>query len=224
VSEHEEETQEQIGEPADDDTQLEPDDELADDEEHEQPDEGDALEPGAEPGATVVRDDRDLEALRKKLDNEDIRHSKRIAEIFGDDAPHLLQCPMCLHLTAGFLFPPDAAPIPEENVALIRSLIGMPAKRTLKRHPSFTTCPECEGEGSIDTGSHRIGYDESACPGCAGKGWVGIGASANGPQTGTAGTATATVTPLQAVEDEDPEIARLRARGFLVVAPTKIGG
>lgn len=188
-------------------------------------DEGEPVDAEADGGEDVEpaqppRDDREVEKLRKKMDAEDERHARRITEILGEDAIHLVQCPMCMHFASGWFFPPNTFPLPEENVAAAKVLLGVPNMEAYKTHPGFKQCEECDGLGEVLTGSKRQGYQLSTCPGCAAKGWKG---SVIAPQNGTPPDEDVPVMtgPTTFEADDAPEIQALRARGFLVVPPAK---
>lgn len=174
-----------------------------------------------EPEASgAPRDEKEAQKQRDRLDNEDQRHRDRISAIMGDDATSLIMCPMCQHVTHGFLFPPNLMPLPHENVALIRGLLGMPDLTTYKDAQTTAACPSCDGLGRILSGSKVPGFEVIDCGKCAGKGWVGQleMPQRNGETAPVTGPTTYTPEALTAME-EDPTIRSLRERGFMVVPP-----
>jgi rubrerythrin len=223
VSDTEHEPQEEPETPIAPDVEEIPGDEPEPDDE---PETGD--EPESEPGddepatATSPRDEKEAEALRQKVDAEDARHAKRVSDLFGEDAPHLLQCPMCAHLTAGFLFPPNVMPIPDEQLGLVRALLGMPDVSTFEDSQATETCPDCKGLGRVKSGSNVPGYDVIDCQRCASKGWISkvLAVAPNGTASTNASGPVVTGPSLD-WQDDDPTVRSLRERGFLVVPPGK---
>lgn len=202
--------------------------EIEADEPDDEPDDEPGDEPEPEPvedapeTATTPRDEKEAEVLRGKVDAEDARHAKRVSDLFGEDAPHLLQCPMCAHLTAGFLFPPNVMPIPDEQLSLVRALLGMPDVSTFEESQTTETCADCKGLGRVKSGSNVPGYDVIDCQRCASKGWVNKSAPAPAATGNGVHTPAPVVTgPSLDWQDDDPTVRSLRERGFLVVPPGK---
>lgn len=212
-----------------------PDDETAGDDdgaatsdggEDPEPDEDEPEDPfESEPeNRATPRDEKEAEKLWQRVTAEDERHAKRVTDLFGDEAVHLLRCPMCMHVTAGWLFPPNVMPLPDESLALVRGLLGMPDVSTFADSTTTETCPDCGGLGRVKSGSHVPGYDVIDCQRCVSKGWVSKqGASSFQITNGSTGTTPPPVPVSSAEADEDPQVRSLRERGFLVVPPTNAG-
>lgn len=196
--------------------------------ESEQGDEPDAApEPATDEPVAVAMSEkamekafRDFERLRKDV-------AGRVGRIMGDDAAHLMECPLCAELAPGWLWPPEVAPLPEATKARVLVALGFAAPADYKQHPSVHTCPTCDGLGSVLSGSKVDAYKVIECPDCQTKGWVGAhvptplanGAS-NFPETLTLTGPTVYGDPPPAESyDDDPAVSSLKARGFLVVPP-----
>jgi rubrerythrin len=160
-----------------------------------------------------------IEKRYKQLDAEKQRHAKRLGEIMGDDAADLIQCPVCMDGIDGYIFPPDAVPLPDEAIGRIRQVIGLPDLATFAWAKDTEQCPECKGKGKTRTGSDVPGYDVKECGTCASRGWVNLPGAA--PADWANGTTPPVATgPLNAgPELGDPMVDALRARGFAVIPP-----
>jgi DnaJ-class molecular chaperone len=117
------------------------------------------------------------------------------------------------------------APIPDENAKLVKSLLGVPEPRASKLAPGVQRCTQCEGNGWCLTDSLVPNYTETQCSACAGKGWTGAQpvTGVNGEQVQPSTVTGPTVYQPVATED-DPVVAGLKAKGYLVVAPANVGG
>lgn len=191
----------------------------------EPPDEPDepqepADEPAPEPSSEAV-----MEEIGKKLDALNKTVATRIATILGDNALDFEVCDLCSYWnTPGWR---HKGHLPEDLKAQMAYLIGQRADADFCSDAHSTACSSCGGEGAVLTGSKVVGQDKLPCVECEGMGWVptddarrrGRLQLANGP------TATALgVTPQDAAmsptpQEEDPEVAALRAKGYVVVPP-----
>src|SRR5438105_260456 len=95
--------------------------EAGEQEETAEPIEGPDDEPGEPTEEEVaptgqVFSEKEMEKNLDKIARENDRHTKRIEEIMAEGATDLLQCPLCSHFVAGWIYPPNLAPLPEEAV------------------------------------------------------------------------------------------------------------
>src|SRR5438477_1493440 len=181
-------------------------------------DEGAAGEAAAPPSGSA-QDEKAIEIRYGKLANENARHARRVSEIMEEDATSLIQCPVCMDGIAGWIYPPDVAPLPDVAVARIRQVIGLPAYSNFKAATFAQECPDCGGLGEVRTGSHLPGKEVTTCRRCGKAGWIDLGTQ---PQNGHAPIAE--VTPLTGPtvyggEEPDDEVRNLRERGFTVIPP-----
>lgn len=196
-------------------------DELAPDEEEA----ADAEEPTSEPVEEPEQEtpdglsEKQLEAGRKKLEAEGTRHRNRVSEILGEEAQHLIPCPLCEGFVDGLIFP--VLP-PEDVIARTRVAIGMPDLSNYQQAKDARQCPDCAGLGVVLSGSLVAENAAINCKGCNGSGYVMI--TATGEITGPTVHANGGTTPeLPAgVNPEDPAVKELRARGFTVFPPVQL--
>lgn len=153
--------------PDDADAEAEADEQPA---EHvDQPAEGEQP-PEQTPEQAQAMSERAMAAMMDKLEKEAARHSKRIAEIMGDDFALLLPCP--LDFTPGFIWSPEVAPVPDEVKEAVRLVIGEQPRPDLRQAPDKTTCDECDGAGRTLTGALPSAQYELPCRKCNGQGWM----------------------------------------------------
>lgn len=192
------------------------------DEPDEQPDDEPDDEPGeesdGEPSGSAL-DEKEIERRQQKLENENVRHAKRLGDIMGDDATALIPCPVCMDGIAGWIYPPDAAPLNPDQVSRIRTVIGLPDYTTFRQADDATTCPACDGLGETITGSHVPGYETKTCSRCNKTGYILTGQHVE-RVNGAAEPAPVLTGPTVVGEPaNDPEIQHLRERGFTVIPP-----
>ena len=184
------------------------------------PDEGDEpVEAPEEPvsnGQPQAKSEKEIEKGLQALEKEAQRHAKRIGEIMEEDAQHLVRCELCQPLIPGFRWPQ----VPDDQRAAVMLAIGFEPKRQLQPDKRAHACPECAGEGLVDTGSKVQGQDALACIDCGGCGWVGARRDAqvralNSPMP----METVNGPPGEAPLDPDREAARAAAQaaGFMVI-------
>lgn len=203
-------------EAADDDADLEADDGEAEDAE------GDEAEAGSPEAA--IESERALQARDGKLDRENERHAKRVAEIMDAAAEYLIPCPVCMDGIAGWIYPPDVQALPDEAIARVRSVIGLPDLTTFAQDPNTEPCPVCHGRGQTKTGGNVPGYETRTCARCQKMGYIVTGQAS--PVAVAAATIAEVVTGPTTIEadENDPEVLHLRERGFTVIPPIPVAG
>lgn len=113
--------------------------------------------------------DADMERIGKLIDKEGDRHQAAVAKILGEQMATMAPCPLCV--VDGFVFseaPPDFDP--ERRMAVMVAM-GEPGRPSLKQHPNLYTCPLCEGQGDLLTGSAKETTRIEGCPDCGGRGY-----------------------------------------------------
>lgn len=121
--------------------------------------------------------------------------------------------------------------LPEDLRAEIGALIGQRAPSQLKPDPHSAVCSTCDGEGFVGTGSKVHGQDALPCVACKGMGWIatddarraGLLPPANGPTQATTPLSPNDAAMQPTNPNDPPEVAKLRAQGYFVMAPVEVG-
>jgi hypothetical protein len=232
-TETETEEQDETAAPDAPDTADVPDEAADDDEQTEQsgPIEGDdddepqsSAAPDFQEDPPPSVDDGDIEKLHKQIENANRAHVAKIGRIMGDDATALIPCPVCMDFTAGLIFPPEVAPIPEPVKERMKQLLGMDAWEEMPSAAWAQQCPDCRGYGVVKTGSFVTGKETTRCLNCGGDGW-------NNTRLGTNGTIDSPVIPSETGPGvyglevaNDPDVQRLREKGYTVIPPMHVTG
>ena len=203
-------------------TQLLPDEPTSPDEadtEPTSPDEPDerVATPDEQPQGLT---EKEIEQAHKKLAKLRETTAGRVSDIMGEAALGLIPCPACSDVAPGFVWHPDAGPVSDEAATGMRQLLGIGTPQQLKRHSAFQTCDACDGEGFIDTGSRREGYESAVCPGCSGKGYLSHGELPVTPQAnGSIEHEPIPTGPTVYGTELPPEAQALRDQGWVVSPP-----
>lgn len=206
--------------PAGEITEPEPSGDQPDDDPDDDPDDEQGEEPDGQTEAKRrAQDEKEIEARYQRLGNENARHARRVSEIMADDATALIQCPVCMDGIAGWIYPPDVAPLPDEAIARIRQVIGLPDLTTFEDATDASQCPACKGLGRVKTGSNVPGYEVKECGRCASRGWISLGVPVNGAVVEEQHTEAVTGPTIFGADDDDPQVRQLRQRGFTVIPP-----
>jgi len=166
-----------------------------------------------------------IEEVGKKLDLLGKHVAKRMSEILGEDAQLFEQCEGCYYWNVpGWRM---KGPAPQEVADHLRVWLGDHAEADYLKDNYSRVCDACNGLGLTLTGSKVPGQDKLICIPCNGNGWIAVGdernpyalratngATFDTPQHG----ALSPVAPLPG-EPEPPEVAALKARGYMVIAP-----
>lgn len=160
--------------PTPNETPEQPDEEPALPEQPEQ----DAPDPAEKPqGATQ----EEWEARFKKAGQRFDTYQRALFGIFEGDAHDLIDCPLCLGAARGFIDRNMLGHFPEEQVNLVKQVLGISAPIVYQQLPGFRACVTCGGEGKGRTGSNVPGKDTITCPTCMGAGYEApTGVRANG--------------------------------------------
>ena len=199
-------TQTEVEESAPDGPDLTPD-------EGENGDESGEDEQGADEPETPAEDrppasslsEQEIEERYRKLELESKRHTKRISEIMGDDAPDLIVCPFCEPEMQGFLRM-ESLDQPRDDIhAAMTEVLRKPAQVAYREAPHARGCNACDGLGNVLSGSRVPGNEVITCPTCQGRGYLAEATTiTNGMHTDPAAVVPALVGPSGAViEDTD---------------------
>ena len=184
-------------------------------------------EPATELEPVAVRSDREMEKVFRDIERLRKDVAGRIGRIFAEDANALMACPLCASVAPGYLWPPDVAPLAEEQITALRLLLNMPVATDYKQSPSFEPCGMCDGMGRVRTGSKVQNHEIAECPRCFAKGYVPTAVGPIGAVNGNGDEQDAGLTGPSVYGHELPQhdpnvesaIQSLRDRGFMVVEP-----
>lgn len=158
--------------------------------------------------------EKELAKLNAKVEAENDRHRRRIAEIIGDSAHDLLACPLCSDWIDGKI--PPVQP-PDEIVAAVKQTLGLAAHDDYAESKHHHICPDCNGLGGVRTGSLVPGNEVVSCLSCNGSGF-----KLNQPTLAPAGMVAPPnggsehVTPT-GLNPDDPFVEEARKRGMMVM-------
>lgn len=147
-------------EPPEQPDQPDPDEEAA---------EADEAAPPAEPqGATP----EEWDARFAKSEKAFTAYTKRIFDLYGDDADQLHPIAISPGAPPGFLYIPDAGRVPKEMQAPVMEFFGITQEQDYAADPYTDACGTCEGKGATRTGSSVPGHEKRVCPTCSGRGFT----------------------------------------------------
>src|SRR5439155_1739258 len=86
--------------------------------------------------------------------------------------PSLVECPLCAEDAPGFLVHPSVRSLGEDQIMVMRSLLGMPVATDYQFSDAYEACSVCAGEGAVRTGSRVQNNEIVTCNRCQGKGYV----------------------------------------------------
>jgi hypothetical protein len=162
-----------------------PDDDDDDDEDEDEP----ADEP--EPLPAESSSQAEIEAAMKKLATSAQTFRRRVADVLGEDAQHLVPCELCEPEIPGFHWPAEIAKPRDETHLRLLEVLRSPAAPDYVAAPGLRACGACEGWGKVRTGSRVAGQEIGTCGTCKGFGFVPppgvnaatgeVDATANGP-------------------------------------------
>ena len=183
--------------------------------------EGEEPESAAEPGMAESRylSEKEIEKRITRIGSENDRHRKRLSEILEDDALDLIQCPVCMDLFHGWVYPPDKMPLTDEQRERMLQLLGMDEWEEIPEASWANVCPDCRGHGKVKTGSRVQNREVTGCLRCGESGWINTGRqnAANGdvdiPE------AVMTGPTVFAGNEPDPRVNGLRSEGYTVIPP-----
>lgn len=140
-----------------------------------EPEPEDDTEPEPEPDEPEARRqqipsaDAAADAFFKELESAGKAYGKRVAKAMEDETFGFAPCPLCNDPFPGVRIPRMP---PEENVAVIRQEIGLPALENYAPSATERACDDCRGLGMVRTGSSVQGRETAKCDACAGLGYV----------------------------------------------------
>lgn len=131
------------------------------------------LEPESEPDDEAqpeqqARSEEWWEKAWKASERENDRHTRRVSEIFEEEANNFDPCPMCTGFPAGWFL---SEHLSDDHKELIRLALGDGAPEELNPMDGAAVCQKCSGHGRVSTPSLVPEERVKPCPGCNGLGW-----------------------------------------------------
>jgi hypothetical protein len=124
----------------------------------------------------------DWEARFTKADKAYATYTKRVTDIWEDDAPKLVPLIFSPSAPPGFLSADDAGRIPDEAKKPLLDFLGIVQEKDYPLDPMKVACDLCNGMGKTSTESHVPAYSVLVCRVCNGTGLKPeAGATVNGP-------------------------------------------
>jgi hypothetical protein len=157
------------------------------------------------------------EKRAQRLEAENVRHAKRVSEIMEEDATHLIGCPVCMDGIAGWIFPPEVQQLPDEAIARIRQVIGLPDYSSYVEAKDAAQCPDCAGLGKVKTGSAVPTREVKECSTCSGAGWINLGRPTNGHVEHSVAVQEVTGPTVYGDAEPDDRVRSLREEGYTVI-------
>lgn len=124
-----------------------------------------------EPDDTGSPSDEVWELRFKKADTAFKNYSRRITEIWEDEAPNLIPFGLSPSAPPGFIDPRDAGQLPEDTKRTIMQFVGIASEVQYQPDGSVAQCPRCGGEGKTNTGSNVPKWKTRDCSHCKGYGF-----------------------------------------------------
>lgn len=149
------------------------DDDTAEEEAHEA--ENEPQERGEPPEAQGVPPEV-WEKRFQRADRAFQAYSRKIGDIFEEDANDLIPFTLSQSAPPGFINKHDAGRVDEQIKAAALDFLGFAREQDYEPDPEARECPTCKGKGKTKTGSHVAGKETRACPRCLGSGAEGLGA------------------------------------------------
>jgi hypothetical protein len=137
----------------------------------------------------------------KKAERAFSTYTKRVSDIWEEDATLLVPLTFSPSAPPGFLSGADVGRIPDEAKKPLLKFLGITQEIDYKPDPRFPMCEMCAGEGEVATGSHVPKYRKRQCLDCGGHGYIDTTrGTANGPTS-----LQAVPVPVGAPEDFDAQ-------------------
>lgn len=213
------EPQEPVEAPAEPDAEPEPDTE-PDAEPQEPIEPPDDTEPPTEPTEpTGAFTEKELETIGRKLDLDKNAHRRKLETILGNDLGGYIPCPTCMDGVDGFIFPPEIAPLTEDQRNRMLEVLGLDEWNEMPSASWAQQCGTCLGYGKVKTGSHVGGRETAECEDCAGAGWNNTRRAASVAQLAPVEENGMTGPTVLGLADPDPRVDSLRRDGFTVIPP-----
>jgi hypothetical protein len=115
----------------------------------------------------------EMDKAFKSIDRRSGNWRKFVDEWKDETGQPLVECPLCLPFSPGYLFNPLMVPLSEAQTAAMAVLLDRPTEPDFKPSPEAQTCERCDGWGQLQTGSKVATLRLIKCNLCQGRGWTG---------------------------------------------------
>src|SRR5712691_10135292 len=95
-------------------------------------------------------------------------YTKKVTEIYADEATLLTPFSISPSAPPGFVYGPDAGRVPEDVQRLTFEFFGLAREQDYEADPEAHECRTYKGKGKTSTGSHVGGNESRSCPTCLG--------------------------------------------------------
>jgi hypothetical protein len=125
-----------------------------------------------EPEAPQGTSQAEWEDRFKKSERAFAAYTKKVSDIYAEDALDLLPVSISPSAPPGFLYRFDAGRVPDDVKAPILEFFGIVREQDYEADPETNTCRTCQGKGKTKTGSQVAGNETRKCRTCNGFGYV----------------------------------------------------
>src|SRR6185437_3758517 len=175
-----------------------------------------APEPEPEPAEPAARDDRDIEAIYKRLDTRGANYIKSASEIVAGESVPLTLCEMCADAYPGLRWQQAQD---ELHARLIEVVTEIEQGAPLKDDPNVEVCHTCDGFGFTRLPSHVPGKQMRTCPACNGVGYRELNPQSGSLEAPAPAAPNGNSVPMPNVPLDDPRVLSLRAEGYTIMPP-----
>lgn len=138
-----------------------------------EPSEGEPVEDEAaeeQEAPTEPPSDVAAERALKAIDRAGDAYTRKVQAIQRETPLGLVECPLCP--VPGFVSELSPTEPDPSVVEVVSEYLGLGGTPKLRPHAYFETCPTCDGQGAVATGSKRAGFLDEPCPDCTGRGYI----------------------------------------------------
>jgi hypothetical protein len=166
------------------DTDGPSDEEATEEEAHEADQEQQEQQEAAAPQGTTPEE---WERRFQRVETAFRTYTKKVTEIYADEAPLLSPFAISPSAPPGFVYGPDAGRVPEEIQRATFEFFGLAREQDYEPDPETEMCRSCKGKCKTMTGATSGDYTTRPCPTCKGWGYTINGRAPSERATGTNG-------------------------------------
>lgn len=101
-------------------------------------------------------------------------YTRKISDLWGDDATHLAPFSLDAGAPPGFIDVRNAGRVDDETKATALAFLGFAREQDYEPDPESRLCETCKGKGFTKRASLVAGKDKRVCPECKGEGDIGV--------------------------------------------------